>query len=94
MAKAHIHRSHPDIIKRLKRAEGHMRRVIEMFYSGLPRLGACCGRGAHHRSRLVASNEEVVRMLLGSSPAPAIPLAIVAEVSSLLRSNVQRIVGS
>jgi hypothetical protein len=42
----------------------------------------------------VASNEEVVRMLLGSSPAPAIPLAIVAEVSSLLRSNVQRIVGS
>ena len=34
MTEAHLHRSHPDIIKRLKRAEGHMRRVIEMFDEG------------------------------------------------------------
>jgi uncharacterized protein len=34
MTKAHVHRSHPDIIKRLKRAEGHMRRVIAMFDEG------------------------------------------------------------
>jgi uncharacterized protein len=34
MSKAHIHRSHPDIVKRLKRAEGHMRRVIDMFEEG------------------------------------------------------------
>ena len=34
MAKAHVHRTHPDIIKRLKRAEGHMRRVIAMFDEG------------------------------------------------------------
>ena len=26
-----IHRSHPDIIKRLKRAEGHLRAIIEMM---------------------------------------------------------------
>ena len=26
-----IHRSHPDIVKRLKRAEGHLRRVISMI---------------------------------------------------------------
>jgi metal-sensitive transcriptional repressor len=26
----HIHQSHPDIVKRLKRAEGHLRRVISM----------------------------------------------------------------
>ena len=34
MTKAHIHQSHPDIVKRLKRAEGHMRRVIAMFAEG------------------------------------------------------------
>jgi uncharacterized protein len=34
MSKPHVHRTHPDILKRLKRAEGHMRRVIEMFDEG------------------------------------------------------------
>lgn len=34
MAKAHIHESHPEIIKRLKRADGHLRRVVEMIESG------------------------------------------------------------
>ena len=34
MAKTHIHESHPEIIKRLKRAEGHLHRVIEMFGEG------------------------------------------------------------
>jgi DNA-binding FrmR family transcriptional regulator len=34
MTNAHVHQSHPDIIKRLKRAEGHMRRVIAMFAEG------------------------------------------------------------
>jgi len=31
MASNHVHESHPKIVKRLKRAEGHLRRVIEMF---------------------------------------------------------------
>ena len=31
MSKKHIHESHPDIVKRLKRAEGHLRSVIEMI---------------------------------------------------------------
>lgn len=31
-----IHASHPDIIKRLKRAEGHLRRVIAMLEDGRP----------------------------------------------------------
>jgi len=31
MAHDHLHESHPRIVKRLKRAEGHLRRVIEMF---------------------------------------------------------------
>ncbi|MGY8631915.1 metal-sensing transcriptional repressor [Bradyrhizobium sp. 14AA] len=30
----HIHESHPEIVKRLKRAEGHLRRVIAMFDDG------------------------------------------------------------
>jgi hypothetical protein len=40
----------------------------------------------------VASNGEVIQMLLGSGLGAAICLAIVAEVSFLLRSNAQRIV--
>ena len=31
MAPKHVHETHPKIVKRLKRAEGHLRRVIEMF---------------------------------------------------------------
>jgi hypothetical protein len=40
----------------------------------------------------VNSNEEVIRMLLGSGLGAAVSLTIVAEVSFLLRSNAQRIV--
>ena len=32
--KQHVHCSHPDIVKRLKRAEGHLRRVMAMFDDG------------------------------------------------------------
>ncbi len=38
MAKAHVHETHPDIIKRLKRAEGHLRGVVEMIEAGRPCL--------------------------------------------------------
>jgi uncharacterized protein len=31
MSRDHVHSSHTDIVKRLRRAEGHLRRVIEMF---------------------------------------------------------------
>ena len=34
MPKARMHESHPDIVKRLKRAEGHIHRVIAMFDEG------------------------------------------------------------
>src|SRR5215211_1985690 len=34
MAHDHLHETHPNIVKRLKRAEGHLRRVIEMFDEG------------------------------------------------------------
>jgi uncharacterized protein len=34
MSENHMHESHPDIVKRLKRAEGHVRRVIAMFDEG------------------------------------------------------------
>jgi len=30
----HVHETHPEIVKRLRRAEGHLRRVIEMIGEG------------------------------------------------------------
>jgi DNA-binding FrmR family transcriptional regulator len=34
----HVHESHPAIIKRLKRADGHLRSTIEMIEAGRPCL--------------------------------------------------------
>lgn len=36
MTKPHVHSSHPAIISRLKRAEGHLRHVIGMIEAGAP----------------------------------------------------------
>ncbi len=38
MQNTHVHQSHPDIVKRLKRAEGHLRRVISMIEEARPCL--------------------------------------------------------
>jgi DNA-binding FrmR family transcriptional regulator len=38
MPMVHTHASHPDIVKRLKRAEGHLRSVVEMIETGRPCL--------------------------------------------------------
>ncbi len=38
MAKVHVHETHPEITKRLKRAEGHLRSVIAMIDAGRPCL--------------------------------------------------------
>jgi uncharacterized protein len=37
-AMKHIHQTHSQIVKRLKRAEGHLRRVIAMVEEGRPCL--------------------------------------------------------
>ncbi|MET0906722.1 metal-sensing transcriptional repressor [Neorhizobium sp. DAR64872/K0K18] len=34
----HVHESHPEIVKRLKRAEGHLKSVIAMIEGGRPCL--------------------------------------------------------
>jgi DNA-binding FrmR family transcriptional regulator len=34
MAEDHRHQSHPEIIKRLNRAEGHLRSIVEMIKGG------------------------------------------------------------
>jgi DNA-binding FrmR family transcriptional regulator len=34
MPNVHVHESHPEIVKRLRRADGHLHRVIEMFAEG------------------------------------------------------------
>lgn len=36
--RSHVHETHPEIIKRLKRADGHLRSVIEMIEGGRPCL--------------------------------------------------------
>lgn len=38
MAKPHLHASHPALIARLKRADGHLRSVIAMIEDGKPCL--------------------------------------------------------
>ena len=38
MSQSHRHETHPAIIKRLKRADGHLRKVIEMIEAGRPCL--------------------------------------------------------
>ena len=38
MSKSPLHQTHPDIIKRLKRAAGHLAGVIEMIEAGRPCL--------------------------------------------------------
>lgn len=38
MEDTHVHQTHPDIVKRLKRAEGHLRRVISMVEEARPCL--------------------------------------------------------
>ena len=38
MTEHHIHASHPAVIARLRRADGHLRAVIEMIESGKPCL--------------------------------------------------------
>jgi len=36
MLKAHVHATHPALVARLKRADGHLRAVIEMIEAGKP----------------------------------------------------------
>jgi uncharacterized protein len=38
MSADHVHASHPAIIKRLKRADGHLRSIIDMIEAGRPCL--------------------------------------------------------
>ena len=34
MQPEHVHQTHPEIVKRLKRAEGHLRSIVEMIEAG------------------------------------------------------------
>ncbi len=36
MPEQHVHKTHPDIAKRLKRAQGHLRSIVEMIEAGRP----------------------------------------------------------
>lgn len=36
--RGHVHQTHPEIVKRLKRADGHLRGIINMIEAGRPCL--------------------------------------------------------
>lgn len=38
MSETHRHQTHPDIVKRLKRSDGHLRAIIDMIEAGRPCL--------------------------------------------------------
>ena len=38
MLKPHLHQTHPEILKRLRRADGHLRSIMEMIEAGRPCL--------------------------------------------------------
>lgn len=38
MADRHLHQSHPEVVKRLRRAAGHLQGVVEMIEAGRPCL--------------------------------------------------------
>lgn len=38
MPKLHRHQTHPEIIKRLKRADGHLKSIVDMIETGRPCL--------------------------------------------------------
>jgi uncharacterized protein len=38
MPKPHLHQTHPEILKRLRRADGHLRSIMEMIEAGRPCL--------------------------------------------------------
>ena len=38
MSESHRHATHPNIVKRLKRADGHLRGIVEMIETGRPCL--------------------------------------------------------
>ena len=38
MSDPHRHQTHPDIVKRLKRGDGHLRAIIDMIEAGRPCL--------------------------------------------------------
>lgn len=59
MTHGHEHTTHPDIIKRLKRAEGHLRHVISMLEEGKPCLDTARQLLAVERS-LVAARRQMI----------------------------------
>ncbi|NPD15142.1 metal-sensing transcriptional repressor [Xinfangfangia sp. D13-10-4-6] len=59
MAHSHPHITHPDIIKRLKRAEGHLRHVISMLQEGKPCLDTAQQLLAVERS-IVAAKRQMI----------------------------------
>ena len=68
------HQSHPDIVKRLRRAEGHLRSIVGMFEEGRPcvdlaqQLHAVESAVANAKRELI---QDHIEHCLGEMPAKA-----------------------
>lgn len=56
---SHVHASHPEVAKRLKRAEGHLRKIISMIEEGRR-----CVDVAQQMAAVEAAVREAKRMLI------------------------------
>lgn len=72
MPEDHIHASHPAIVTRLKRAEGHLRRVIGMIEEGRPCVDLATQLHAVERAVAEAKraliHDHIDHCLTGESP--------------------------
>ncbi|MBX6741101.1 MAG: metal-sensing transcriptional repressor [Acetobacteraceae bacterium] len=59
MSDPHIHRSHPEIVKRLRRSEGHLRGIVEMIEAGRP-----CADIAQQLQAVESAIREAKRVLI------------------------------
>lgn len=63
MAPTHAHTTHPDVIKRLKRAEGQLRSIREMIAMGRPCLEVAqqlqAAAGAVHEAKKTFINDHL-----------------------------------
>ena len=75
MDKPHLHATHSNIVKRLKRAEGHVRSVIEMIEAGRPCLDIAQQLHAVEKAIAQAKNTLIQDHLDHCLEAAAGPLA-------------------
>ena len=83
----HVHASHPDIVKRLKRANGHLQKIIDMIDQGMPCLDVAQQLQAVYNAvgnaKKVFVQDHIEGCLDGESNSPAELKAMMKEVREI-----------